>query len=118
MSTQQMTGYAMGRLETPGGPPHPEVLTYLERIQDTLDPYGGRFLIHGGPIDVREGSWSGAIVLIGFPTPRHAREWYDSPAYQRILRLRADHIPGDILLIEGVSADHDSAAMAAKLRTG
>ncbi|MFI7128603.1 DUF1330 domain-containing protein [Nonomuraea sp. NPDC050153] len=45
-----------------------------------------------------------------------AREWYDSPAYQDILRLRADHIPGDLVLVDGTEPDHDSAAMAAAMR--
>ena len=110
-----MTGFAIGRLHTPATT-HLDVLGYMERIQDTLDPYGGRFLIHGGRVDVREGSWSGDIVLIGFRTPADARDWYDSPAYQQIKDLRTDHIDGDVLLVEGVPADHDSAAMAAALR--
>jgi hypothetical protein len=38
------------------------------------------------------------------------------PAYREILRLRADHIPGDLVLVEGCGPDHDSAAMAAALR--
>ncbi|MFD7026465.1 hypothetical protein ACFWAR_00275 [Streptomyces sp. NPDC059917] len=29
---------------------HPDVLDYLERIQATLDPFGGRFVIHGPPV--------------------------------------------------------------------
>jgi hypothetical protein len=32
------------------------------------------------------------------------------------LRLRADHVPGDLILVEGCGPDHDPAAMAAKLR--
>lgn len=110
-----MTGFAFGRLNTPGKV-HPEVFEYMERIQGTLDPFGGRFLIHGAPVDVREGGWSGDMVLIGFPTIQHARDWYESPAYQAIKRLRSDHIGGDILLVEGVPADHDSGGMAAGMR--
>ncbi|MGW4721898.1 hypothetical protein [Streptomyces sp. NPDC004291] len=50
-----MTAYALGNLH-----PKPvldeEVLTYMERVQDTLDPYGGRFLVHGAPTrEVPEG---------------------------------------------------------------
>ncbi|MEV0842768.1 DUF1330 domain-containing protein [Actinocatenispora sera] len=110
-----MTGYALARLNTPGKL-QPEVFEYLERIQGTLDPYGGRFLIHGGRVEVKEGGWSGDVILIGFPTAQHARDWYDSPAYQQIKHLRGDHIGGDVLIIEGEPADHDSAAMAAALR--
>ncbi|MBF6194808.1 DUF1330 domain-containing protein [Nocardia sp. CDC186] len=98
--------------------PHPDILEYLERIQATLDPFGGRFVIHGPPAEVVEGSWPGSMVLIEFPGMAEAREWYHSPAYQDILRLRADHIDGDLLLIEGVGPDYDPRERAAKLRAG
>ncbi|MEV0297895.1 DUF1330 domain-containing protein [Nocardia sp. NPDC050710] len=97
--------------------PHPEILEYLERIQATLDPFDGRFVIHGPPVEVVEGDWPGSMVLIEFPTITAAREWYHSPAYQEILHLRADHIDGDLLLIEGVGADYDPRKRAATLRT-
>lgn len=95
---------------------HPDVLAYLERIQDTLDPFHGRFVIHGPPAEVVEGDWQGSMVLIEFPGLAEARAWYGSPAYQEILRLRTDHVVGDLLLIEGVGPDYDPRQRAAKLR--
>lgn len=109
-----MTGYALGHLRNPA--PHPEVAEYLERIQATLDPFGGRFLVHGGAVEVKEGEWRGGLVVIGFPAIEDARAWYDSPAYQEILPLRTRHIEGDIVLVEGEGPDHDSAAMGAAMR--
>ncbi|MFJ3763746.1 DUF1330 domain-containing protein [Streptomyces sp. NPDC090082] len=111
-----MTAYAIGNL-------HPEpvldedIFRYMERIQDTLDPFGGRFLVHGAPArEVREGSWPGAVVIIGFPSYEDARAWYDSEAYQDLIPLRTRHMSGDILLVEGVPADYEAAATAASLR--
>lgn len=98
--------------------PHPEILEYLERIQATLDPFHGRFVIHGPPVEVVEGSWPGSMVLIEFPDLDAARAWYRSDAYQAILRLRTDHIDGDLVLIEGVGAHYDPSERAAKLRAG
>lgn len=98
--------------------PHPDILEYLERIQATLDPFGGRFVIHGPPAEVLEGAWPGSMVLIEFPGMREARDWYHSAAYQEILPLRADHIEGDLLLIEGVGPGYDPRERAVKLRTG
>ena len=109
-----MAAFALAHLRTPQL--HADVLEYLEQIQATLDPFGGRFLVHGGAVEVREGSWPGTLVLIEFPTVEAARDWYASPAYQRILPLRTRHIEGDALLVEGVRPDHDSAQMAARLR--
>lgn len=110
-----MTAYGLAHLYNPQ-PQHPEVLEYLERIQDTLDPYGGRFLVHGGNLEVLEGRWPGALVVIEFPGMAEARAWYDSGPYQDILPLRSNNIEGDVLLAEGVEPGHDSAKMAARLR--
>ena len=96
---------------------HPEILEYLERIQETLDPFHGHFLIHGPPTEVVEGVWQGSMVLIEFPGLAEARAWYTSPAYQGILRLRTDHIVGDVVLVEGVGPGYDPRERAAKLRT-
>ncbi|GAA4053593.1 DUF1330 domain-containing protein [Nonomuraea soli] len=109
-----MTAYAIAHLKTPV--PHPDVLEYMERIQATLDPFHGRFLVHGPQVDVREGDWPGTVVVIEFPDLATAGNWYDSPAYQRILPLRTDHIDGVAVLVEGVEPDHDAAAFAASLR--
>lgn len=95
---------------------HPDILEYLERIQATLDPFDGHFLIHGAPAEVLEGEWPGSMVLIEFPDLQAARAWYASPAYQAILRLRSDHIEGDLVLVEGVGPAYDPRARAAKLR--
>ena len=110
-----MTAYGLAHLRPPAVP-HEDVFRYLERIQATLDPYGGKFVVHGAPVEVMEGEWPGALVVIEFPSLAAAHEWYGSPAYREILRLRADHIPGDLVLVEGCGPDHDSAAMAAALR--
>jgi len=109
-----MSAYALAHLREIE--PHPEVLEYLESIQSTLDPFSGRFIVHGGAMEIREGTWPGQIVIIEFPTLAQARAWYESPAYRMILPLRTRHSESDTMLVEGVEPDHDSARMAAGLR--
>jgi len=109
-----MSAYALAHLRQIDR--HPELLEYMERIQPTLDPFLGRFLVHGGDSDVREGAYPGTLVIIEFPSLADARSWYDSSAYQQILPLRTRHIKGDVILVEGVEPSHDSAKMAAELR--
>lgn len=84
----------------------PEIVEYLEKIDATLRPYNGRFLVHGGNIEVLEGSWPGHLIVIEFPDYQHARAWYESPAYQSILGLRTRNAVGDAILAHGVSHDH------------
>ncbi|MFF5233111.1 DUF1330 domain-containing protein [Dactylosporangium sp. NPDC000521] len=109
-----MTAYALAHLHTPTT--NEDVLTYLERIQGTLDPFGGTFIVHGPDVEVREGDWPGTVVIIAFPSLDAARSWYDSPAYQEILPLRTDHIAGSAILFDGVRPGHDPAKMAAAIR--
>ncbi|MEU1805493.1 DUF1330 domain-containing protein [Streptomyces sp. NPDC019937] len=96
--------------------PHPDVIEYLERIQATLDPFQGRFIVHCGRLEVIEGTWPGDAVLIGFPDAERARGWYTSPAYQEILPLRTNHIEADVILVEGVGPDYDPVQRADALR--
>ncbi|WP_194815118.1 DUF1330 domain-containing protein [Nocardia sp. XZ_19_385] len=109
-----MPAYGFAHLHTRR--PHVDILEYLERVQATLDPFGGRFLVHGPPLEVLEGDWPGTMVLLEFPDVERARAWYHSPAYQEILRLRADHIDGNLVLVEGVGPDYDPRKRAAQLR--
>ncbi|MFH7597394.1 DUF1330 domain-containing protein [Streptomyces racemochromogenes] len=95
---------------------HPDVIAYLRRIPMTLEPFTGRFVIHGPPADIVEGKWPGSMVLIEFPDLAAARAWYRSAAYRAVLPLRNDHIEGDVLLIEGVGPDYDPAERAARPR--
>jgi len=109
-----MNAYAIANLHNPTL--HPEVAEYIERIQATLDPYGGRFLVHGAQHEVKEGSWDGAAIVIAFPGIDEARNWWESPTYRQIAPLRSDHIEGDIILVDGVPDGYDPAKTAAKMR--
>ena len=51
------------------------IVEYLERIDATLAPFGGRFIVHGGDVEVLEGSWPGALIVIEFPDRAQARAW-------------------------------------------
>jgi uncharacterized protein (DUF1330 family) len=79
-----------------------EIIEYIEKIDATLAPYGGRFLVHGGKVTPAEGEWTGEVVLIEFPDAEAATEWYGSPAYQEILPLRTEHSRSMAALLPGV----------------
>jgi len=74
-----MPAYAVAHLRNviPG----PDIVAYLERIDATLAPFGGRFLVHGGPVELLEGRRLGDLIIIAFPDRAQARQWYMSPAY-------------------------------------
>ena len=94
----------------------PEIIEYIEKIQATMDPYGGRFLVHGGPIVQVEGEWTGDVVLLEFPDATAAEEWYTSPAYQEILPLRTEHSNSMTGLLRGVPKDYRAATKVQELQ--
>lgn len=102
-----MTAYAVALVrETRFGP---EIKEYLERIDETLAPFSGKYRIHGGPYLPLEGSWSGDLVVIEFPSMEMAKGWYESLAYQAIRSLRVNNTEGDVLLVQGVPEGHKGA---------
>ncbi|TIP09932.1 DUF1330 domain-containing protein [Mesorhizobium sp.] len=99
-----MTAYAVAHMlqVTPG----PQIVEYLQKIDATLEPFDGRFIVHGSEVDVVENTWPGHLVIIEFPDLQHARGWYHSPAYQEILPLRTDNSRSDVFFVDGVRHPH------------
>lgn len=99
-----MPAYAVAHMRqvTMGQP----IVEYLERIDATLVPFGGRFIVHGGDVEVLEGSWPGALIVIEFPDRDGVRAWYDSQAYREIVALRTDNSESDVIVAEGVGDGH------------
>lgn len=86
-----------------------EVVEYLKRIDETLAPFSGKYIVHGGPYQPLEGAWSGDLVVIEFPSMEMAQDWYGSDAYGAIRRLRTANTEGDVLLVQGVAEGHKGA---------
>ena len=91
------------------------IVEYIARIDASMAPYGGRFLVHGGRITPIEGTWDGDIVILQFPSSGAAQAWYDSPAYQEILPLRVDNSQSVTALVEGVPAGYQATDKLATL---
>lgn len=99
-----MKAYAVTQLyQVDIGPP---IVEYLRRVDATLEPFDGRFLVHGSEKTVLEGELPGFLIVVEFPDMNHAREWYASADYQDILHLRRENSQGVAVLVEGVSDNH------------
>ena len=99
-----MPAYAVAHMrQVTMGPP---IVEYLERIDATLAPFDGRFVVHGGQVEVVEGTWPGHLIVIGFPDRARADAWYRSAGYQEIAALRTDNSRSDVIVAEGVGSDH------------
>lgn len=75
---------------------------YTVHTESTLEPFGGRFIVRGGPFEMLEGPWEpGRLVVIEFPSTQAARDWYESEAYRQILPIRHAASTGSLALVEG-----------------
>lgn len=86
-----------------------EIIRYMREIDDTLTPFGGEFIVHGGELEAKEGQWDGALVIIRFPDRESGAAWYESADYQRILPLRLNNSDSIAALVEGVAPGHTGA---------
>ena len=99
-----MKSYAVGILNSVEV--GPAIVEYLQRIDATLAPFDGHFIIHGGDKAVLEGTDPGAFIVIEFPDRHAAEGWYASPAYRVILPLRTEHSVSNVFLVDGVDRTH------------
>jgi uncharacterized protein (DUF1330 family) len=77
---------------------------YRKDVLETIEAYGGRFLVRGGTMTVLEGSWPyPRTVIIEFPSRKDAEGWYRSPAYQKILPLRLKAAKANFIIIDGAA---------------
>ncbi|WP_406279006.1 DUF1330 domain-containing protein [Embleya sp. NBC_00896] len=104
-----MTAYAIAQLTI--NEQHPDIQVYIDKIQATMDPFQGRFLVHGGKHELLEGEPNpDYLVMLEFPSTELAKDWYASPAYLEILPLRTDHISGTVIVVEGVPEGYRTGA--------
>ncbi|RIW15844.1 DUF1330 domain-containing protein [Algoriphagus lacus] len=68
----------------------PEVYEeYKKLTPGSIEPFGGKFVIRGLPVQVMEGEWKhDRLVLLEFPDKEKALEWYNSDLYQKAKNIR------------------------------
>ncbi|HYW91220.1 MAG TPA: DUF1330 domain-containing protein [Gammaproteobacteria bacterium] len=76
---------------------------YAEQTPDVVARYGGRFLVRGGRMTLREGDNSqlDRTVVVRFDSFEQAQVFYDSPEYQEIATLRWQAAESELLIVEG-----------------
>jgi uncharacterized protein (DUF1330 family) len=75
---------------------------YRKLVPATVAKYGGRFLVRGGAVEVKEGGWQPKrLVVLEFPSMDQARQWYGSQEYAPALALRLKAARSKVLLVEG-----------------
>jgi uncharacterized protein (DUF1330 family) len=91
-----------------------EIVEYIARIDATLEPFGGRFLVHGTTPTVMEGPFPGALVMIEFPDRAAADAWWASDDYQAILPLRTENSDSVAIIVDGVPPGYRAASFVGR----
>lgn len=110
-----MSTYLINHLRLPGDVPNEDALQYLDQVEKTVAPYGGKWLAWG-PVDVIEGTWPGAIVLMVFPSREALDSWYNSPEYTALRPLRIESAISDMVVIDSLPEGFTLKAFVADLR--
>ena len=76
---------------------------YREKVPALVEQFGGRYLVRGGAVTVKEGDWSvPRLVILEFDSVAQAEHFYNSPEYQEILPLRLENTRSSLVFAEGV----------------
>lgn len=75
---------------------------YKKLSGPALVPFGGRFVVRGGPVVTMEGDWHPSrVVVLEFPDAERAREWWASEIYRPAKAIRQRASRGNMILVEG-----------------
>ena len=75
---------------------------YKKQGAPTIMLYGGKPLARGGKTEVLEGNWQPKrLVMLEFPGVEEAREWWNSPEYDKARSLRHKAADTNVIVLEG-----------------
>ena len=96
-----MAAYVIGEVEITDPQAYPE---YAKGVPGTIAQYGGQYLVRGGAVEIKEGSWQPKrLVILQFASMEQARKWYHSPEYAPLLALRLKAARSKVAFVEGVA---------------
>jgi uncharacterized protein (DUF1330 family) len=76
---------------------------YVSGHRASVEEYGGRFLVAGGPFESLEGNYAPRLIVIQeWPSRARFHEWYASAAYAPWKELRHRVARTNVTLVEGV----------------
>jgi uncharacterized protein (DUF1330 family) len=94
-----MKGYVLADVEVTDPAVFEE---YRPLAAASIARFGGRYVIRGGAAERLEGDRPvNRLVLLEFPSPERAREWYHSAEYQAAKAIRERSARTHAFLIDG-----------------
>ena len=76
---------------------------YREQAPGSIAHYGGKYLARGGTTEVLEGEWDPQrLVILEFESMERFHEWYNSPEYAPLKRLRGEAAVTHFVVVESL----------------
>jgi len=96
-----MPAYIIARIEVTDWTIYRE---YTKATPAVIERFGGRFIVRGGEIATLEGpSETRRVVVIEFPSMARLSEFWNSPEYAPVKKLREQAARGEFIALEGSS---------------
>ena len=75
---------------------------YKRVAGSTVEKYGGKYIVRGGPCEILEGDWDPKrIVILQFDDADRAKAWFHSPEYAEPRKMRHRTAKTRMILVEG-----------------
>jgi uncharacterized protein (DUF1330 family) len=74
---------------------------YQAQVPATLALFDGRYVSRGEPEPIVGDAPSPRVVILEFPSRKHAMSWFHSPEFQAILAIRNEASTSRVYFIEG-----------------
>ncbi len=80
-----------------------QMAKYREWSTKAAEEFGASFIVRGGAIEVFEGDWKPArLVILQFADSTTAKKWYAGETYQHAIELRKNAGVMRMVMVEGV----------------
>ncbi len=80
-----------------------QMAKYREWSTKAAAEFGASFIVRGGAIEVFEGDWKPArLVILQFADSTTAKKWYAGETYQHAIELRKNAGVMRMVMVEGV----------------
>ena len=76
---------------------------YKSLAGQTVENYGGKYIVRGGKTEVLEGDWQPKrIVVLEFPNAERAKAWLNSDEYREPRKMRHATAKTNMIVVDGV----------------
>jgi len=81
-----------------------EFEAYRREVPAVIARHGGRYLVRGGAVEVKEGDPGlKRVVILEFPDMAAARSFYEAPDYAALLAQRLRATNSTVAIVEGLA---------------